>query len=215
MFQRDGEDYVLNGRKWWTSNGMDPRWKLNSLIDLEFVNINIGARSASLWERRTPLPPSINSRQWSWYVPSKESLTAPPCIDLTLDLFYNFQVPFDSPGIKILRPLSVFGAKEAPAGHAEVCRQFTSTRFFLHKDPSMTSLSLYCLWLLHPLKTSTASIIFCQVDFDNVRVPASNILLGEGRGFEIAQVHIITLSLFCLVFLSFQGFFTYNCISWV
>ena len=135
-------------------------------------------------------------------MPSKESQTAPPSIDLTLDLFHNFQVPFDSPGIKILRPLSVFGAKEAPAGHAEVCRHFTSTRFFLHKDPSMTSLSLYCLWLLHPLKTSTASIISCQVDFDNVRVPASNILLGEGRGFEIAQVHIITL----FVVLSFCPF---------
>ena len=83
MFQRDGEEYVLNGRKWWTSNGMDPRWKLNSLIDLEFVNINTGARSAYLWERRTPLPPSINSRQWSWYVPSKESQTVLPFLFLT------------------------------------------------------------------------------------------------------------------------------------
>ena len=110
-----------------------PEVKVNSLIDLEFVNINTGARSASLWERRTPLPPSINSKPWSWHVPSKESQNAPPCIDLALDLFWIFQVPFDSPGIKILRPLSVFGAKEAPAGHAEVCRQFTSTRFFLHK----------------------------------------------------------------------------------
>ena len=234
IFQRDGEEYVLNGRKWWTSNGMDPRWKLNSLIDLEFVNINTGARSAYLWERQTPLPPSINSRQWSWYVPSKESQTAPPCIDFTLDLFYNFQVPFDSPGIKILRPLSVFGAKEAPAGHAEVCSPFHLNSFFSSQDPSMIPLSLYGLWLPHPLKTSTASLISCQVDFDNVRVPASNILLGEGRGFEIAQVNITTLFVilsfcpfwdcsgthhhpFCLcpVFLSFQGFFTYNCISWV
>ena len=129
MFQRDGEEYVLNGRKWWTSNGMDPRWKLKSLIDLDFININTGARSASLWERRTPLLPSINSRPWSWYVRSKESQTALPSLVLTSRSIWIFQVPFDSPGIKILRPLSVFGAKEAPAGHAEVCRHFTSTRF--------------------------------------------------------------------------------------
>ena len=209
---------------------MDPRWKLNSVNDLEFVNINTGARSAYLWERRTPPPPSINSRPWSWHVPSKESQTAPPCIDLALDLFWVFQVPFDSPGIKILRPLSVFGAKEAPAGHAEVCRHFNQLVFF---PPSLTSLPFYCLWSLHPLKTLTASIISCQVDFDNVRVPASNILLGEGRGFEIAQVNITTLfvilsfcpfwdcsgthhhPLCCLDFFPFIGFFTYNCISWV
>merc|ERR1719391_1776447 len=99
---RDGDEYVLNGRKWWTSNGMDPRCKICIFM-------------------------------------GKTDPTAAKHQQQTMIL-----VPYDAPGIKVLRPLSVFGTKEAPAGHAEV-------------------------------------------DFDNVRVPVSNILLGEGRGFEIAQ----------------------------
>merc|ERR1719433_1723533 len=99
---RDGEEYILNGRKWWTSNGMDPRCKICIFM-------------------------------------GKTDPTAAKHKQQTMIL-----VPYDAPGIKVLRPLSVFGAKEAPAGHAEV-------------------------------------------DFDNVRVPVNNILLGEGRGFEIAQ----------------------------
>merc|ERR1711936_378042 len=99
---RDGDEYILNGRKWWTSNGMDPRCK---------ICIFMGKTD----------PTAAKHRQQTMIL-----------------------VPYDAPGIKVLRPLSVFGAKEAPAGHAEV-------------------------------------------DFDNVRVPVSNILLGEGRGFEIAQ----------------------------
>ena len=100
--ERDGDDYVINGRKWWTSGAMDPRCS---------VFITMG--------KTNPDAPRH----------SQQSMVL---------------VPANTPGVTVVRALNVFGYDDAPHGHAEVL-------------------------------------------FENVRVPATNILLGEGRGFEIAQ----------------------------
>lgn len=100
--RREGDEWVINGRKWWTSGACDPRCKI--MIFMGLTN-----------------PDAPRHQQHSMIL-----------------------VPTDAAGVTIVRPLPVFGYDDAPHGHAEVL-------------------------------------------FENVRVPYENVLLGEGRGFEIAQ----------------------------
>ncbi|MFN7783733.1 MAG: acyl-CoA dehydrogenase family protein [Lysobacterales bacterium] len=101
--EREGDQYVINGRKWWSSGANDPRCRILIVMG-----------------QSQPDHPSPHLRQ------------------------SMILVPMDTPGVQLLRHLPVFGYDDAPHGHGEIV-------------------------------------------FDKVRVPAENILLGEGRGFEIAQ----------------------------
>jgi acyl-CoA dehydrogenase len=100
--RREGNEYVLNGRKWWSSGAGDPRCKI------------------AIFMGKTD-PTAKKHQQQSMVL-----------------------VPMDAPGVKIERMLTVFGYDHAPHGHGEV-------------------------------------------SYENVRIPVTNMLLGEGRGFEIAQ----------------------------
>ena len=102
QIRREGDEYVINGRKWWSSGAMTTNCR---------IAIVMGKTD----------PDADKHKQQSMIL-----------------------VPMDTPGVEIIRPLTVFGYDHAPHGHAEI-------------------------------------------HYNNVRVPADNILLGEGRGFEIAQ----------------------------
>jgi acyl-CoA dehydrogenase len=100
--RRDGDEYVIDGRKWWTTGAMNPRCKIAILMGKSD-------------------PEAARHQQQSMIL-----------------------VPMDTPGVRIIRPLKTLGFDEPAHGHAEVA-------------------------------------------FEGARVPAGNMLLGEGRGFEIAQ----------------------------
>ncbi|MEP0132296.1 MAG: acyl-CoA dehydrogenase family protein [Eudoraea sp.] len=98
----DGDDYVVTGKKWWSSGAMDPNCRITIVM-------------------------------------GKTSFDAPRHLQHSMIL-----IPMDTPGLEVIRPLSVFGYQDSPEGHAEIV-------------------------------------------LNKVRVPKKNLILGEGRGFEIAQ----------------------------
>lgn len=98
----DGDEYVVTGKKWWSSGAMDPNCSITIVM-------------------------------------GKTSFDAPRHLQHSMIL-----IPMDTPGLEVIRPLSVFGYQDSPEGHAEIV-------------------------------------------LNKVRVPKSNLILGEGRGFEIAQ----------------------------
>ena len=124
---RDGDEYVINGRKWWTSMAMHPKDRFTS-------------RSRVGWYSDTCVGGKMKPEKCDICIfMGKTRFDGPRHSQQSMIL-----VPMKSPGVEIVRALSAYGQYDAPGGHAEV-------------------------------------------NFDNVRVPASNLLVGEGKGFAIAQ----------------------------
>ena len=103
--RRDGEDYVLDGRKWWITGAGDPRCRILIVMGVTTPEADAHARHAMVL------------------------------------------VPMESPGLRVIRPLEAFGHDDAPGGHVELA-------------------------------------------FDGVRVPAANLIGGEGKGFALAQARL-------------------------
>lgn len=136
--ERDGDGYVVSGRKVWISGACDSRCA---------IAIFMGKSDASAPKHRQQ------------------------CMVL---------VPMDAAGVHVVRPMTVFGQDDAPHGHAEM--RFDGVRYAL-LAAGLPSMHLGCT----PPADPVALAVTCSQFNTACRVPLENMILGEGRGFEIAQ----------------------------